>query len=411
MNNQIQQDFQHLNNTSVGKVLYFDSASTTQKPLPIIDFIAESYKTSYANVKRGAYDLAENATEKYEQARKDIQNFLGAEKPSEIIFTKNTTEALNLAAFCLGKSDILQRGDRIILSKAEHHSNLLPWITIAKEKGLIIEYLEHILDPQDQNKGMLNLTNLDKLLESPTKIIALQHVSNVLGVKNDIEAVCQKAKEKSIITVIDGCQAAPHYDIDVTEIGCDIYAISSHKIYGPSGVGATYIKNELAKKLPPYQTGGSMIQDVTEDNFKPLELPHKFEAGTPPIIEAMAFARAAKYLKENNLKQIHQHEVEITNYIRGELEKIPECTIYSGKKDATIISLTLKNCNAYDLSDFLSERGICIRVGHHCCQLLMKELGQTSVARISVGLHNTKEEAQAMTEAIKEAIPLISREI
>lgn len=380
-------------------LIFLDTAASSQKPESVIRGMADFYSHNYANIHRGAYPLADSATKAYEQSRDKVKNLISAESRREIIITKGATEGINLIARSLADAEILQKGDTVLLSAMEHHANTVPWLQLKKRIGINIEYI-----PFDKDKN-LDIATYKKLLEEKNvKLVSLTHVSNVLGTINDVKKVCKMARDKEVLSLIDGCQAVPHFPVNVQDIACDFYVFSSHKMYGPTGVGALYGRLEILKKLPPFLGGGDMIHEVFFDSFTPNEVPYRFEAGTPPIAEAYGMGLACDFLSQTSLKDIFKHDKEICNYAYDKLSEIPELTIHSHKDSCGLISFTVPGISDYDIGDELGEEGICVRVGHHCAQPLLDSLSLSTLIRASFGIYSTKEDVERFVEVLKEII-------
>lgn len=418
------------------RLVYLDNASTTQKPRAVIAAISGYYEKHNANIHRGIHTLSQEATSLYEGARDKVQKFINAQAREEIIFTRGATESINLVVWTWGHENI-NRGDEILLSEMEHHSNLVPWQILARKKGTKLKFIPvHQLTtsphpspdlgrvPRRQERsnhiGRLDLRNLNKLLTRRTKIVALTHVSNVLGTVNPVEKIIKAAHRRGAKVLIDGAQAGGHVKIDVQKIGCDFYVLSGHKMYGPTGVGVLYGKKQLLEKMPPYQAGGHMIRKVDWQKSTWNELPYKFEAGTASIAEVIGLGAAVDFLNsplpnpprqgEGNKKKfpsldgrgkgrvidaIEQRESQLTTYALKKLEKIPGLTIYGPKdiKDRIgVISFTLPDIPAHDLASILDSQGIAIRAGHHCAMPLHQKFGVEGTARVSLAVYNTKED-------------------
>ncbi len=356
------------------------------------------YINDYSNVHRGAHFLADRATEKYEAARAKLAKLVHASNAREIIFTANATTGINLVARSLGDMELFQPGDRIILTRMEHHANLVPWFQLAEKFELQIEYLE-----LDTEKNLV-LDNLDELLRAPTKLIACTHVSNVLGTVNPVTEICARAKGADVITVIDAAQSVPHMPVDVQQIDCDFLAFAVHKIYGPSGVGALYGKLDLLKKMPPFLGGGEMIREVTYDGFIPSEVPYKFEAGTPPITEVYGAGLSADFVQEVGLENIYKHDAELAQLARKRLSNIDTVKIISHINSAGLVTFTVDGIQSYDISDYLSEQGVCVRVGYHCAEPLHHHLGIKTSVRASFGIYNIEEDIDILAKALSDAI-------
>jgi len=377
-------------------LIYFDNAATTQKPKSVLKAIKQHYETTNANVHRGVYQLSEQATKLYEDAHNIVGDFINAES-EEIIFTKNATESLNLLAYSLCSS--LKPGDELLLTQMEHHSNLVPWQQLAKQKGCTVRFAEVNKD------GTLNRASFSSLLNEKTKIVAVTQVSNFLGTINPVEELAKEAHHVGAVFIVDASQSVPHLPVDVQKIDCDYAVFSGHKLCGPTGIGVLYGKRSLLEKLPPFLFGGDMIKEVTFEDTKWNELPWKFEAGTPPIAGGIALAVAVKYLKKLGMENVQAHERALTTYALEKLHEIPNVTIYgpSAEQRGAIISFNIDGIHAHDVAAFLDSFGIAIRGGHHCAMPLAKVLGVNGTARASFYFYNTKEEIDVFIDAVKKA--------
>lgn len=383
---------------------YLDSAASAQKPVVVLDAIRNYYTTSYANPHRGAYDLSVKATEKYHQARKKIATFFGVSNPDTLIFTKGTTEALNLVASTWGDSNV-RSGDKIIVSAMEHHANFVTWQQLAIRKGARFEICELTED------GRLDLDMLYDLIDSTTRIVALTHVSNALGTINPIKEIAAIVKEKSdAIMVCDGAQSAPHIPTSFSDLGVDFYAFSGHKMCGPMGVGGLIGKEELLNAMNPYQLGGDMIEFVHDDRSTWNTLPYKFEAGTPNSADAYALGAAVDYLTSIGMDKIRAHEQELITSAYNQLSQIEGIKIYGPPpaERSGVISFTLNDVHPHDLATILDEHGVCIRAGHHCTQPLMRRLNVSSTARASFYMYNNEEDVAALIAGVKHAAKLFA---
>ncbi|MDB2613836.1 cysteine desulfurase [Chlamydiales bacterium] len=398
----IRKDFPMLTKTMHGKpLIYFDTAATAQKPHQVIDTLSDFYLNHYGTVHRAIYDLAVYSTKAYEEARNTFQRFLNAPSREEIIFTRGTTESINLIATSFGKQ-FINPGDEILITEMEHHSNIVPWQMIAKEKKASLKVV-----PIHEN-GELDLAAYKKLLTPKTKIVSVTHVSNVLGTVNPIKKLIKLAHENHSKVLIDGAQAAPHIPINVKDLDCDFYVLSGHKLFGPNGIGVLYGKKELLDLMPPYQGGGDMIERVTFEKTTYNVLPLKFEAGTPIIAEAIALAKAVDYLEAIGLKNIQTYEHELLTYATEQLKKIPDLTIYGhAKEKGAIISFSIQGVHHLDLGTLLDFKGIAIRTGHHCAQPLMDRLKTTGTARISFAFYNTYKEVDDFIISLNEVLSSI----
>lgn len=399
--NKIRQDFPILNQKIYNRPLvYFDNAATTQRPQQVIDALTRTYSEYYGNIHRAAHFLADKATLAYEETREKVRNLINAESREQIIFTKGATEGINLAAFSFGEA-FIGEGDEIIVSEMEHHSNIVPWQLMAARKKATIVML-----PIDDN-GRLLIEQLDSLITERTKIIAVAHISNVLGTINPIKTIIEMAHARGVYVLIDGAQAAPHLRIDVQDLDVDFYAFSAHKMYGPNGVGVLYGKRELLDQMPPYQGGGEMISEVSFAGTTYNELPYKFEAGTPNISGVIAFGAAIDYLQAIGLETVAAVESEILTYATSELNKIEGLRIYGtqpGKSGA--VSFNVEGVHFFDLGTMLDKFGIAVRTGHHCADPLMNHFGIQGTVRASFAFYNTREEVDLFIEALKKVIKM-----
>jgi len=393
--------FEHLVH---GKSLaYLDSASSTQKPRQVLDVMREFYETSYANVHRGVYDLAERSTARFEGARETVRAFVNAPSSREVIFTRNATEALNLVAYSWGLEN-LGPGDVVVVTELEHHANFVPWQYVAKRTGADFRHIPI------SDEGELQLDALDALAASGrVKVVANGLVSNSLGTINPVERLAAWAHEQGAIMVVDAAQAAPHRTIDVTALGCDFLAFSSHKLCGPSGVGALWGRRELLEAMPPFNLGGEMIRSVALDRTSWNELPYKFEAGTPAIAEAVGFGAAIDYISEIGLEAIGEHEHELVAYAMERLGEIPGITIFGPPADRRtgIVSFDLEGVHPHDIAQVLDWEGIAVRAGHHCNQPLMTRLGVTATTRASFYLYNVPEEIDRLVEGLHKVVKVL----
>lgn len=396
MNETIRKDFPFLKRKINGKpIIFFDNAASTQKPHVVIDALQDFYENHYANIHRGVYTLSQEASEMYEKAHEKTAKFIGAKSKEEIIFTKNTTESINLIANCLD----LKAGDEVILTEMEHHSNLVPWMML-KDKGIKIRYLE-----VDKN-GELALTKLQSLITDKTKVISCVHISNFLGTINPVEEIGRIAKANNLIFVVDAAQSVPHMPVNVKRIDCDFMAFSSHKMCGPTGIGVLYGKKELLEKMKPYMGGGDMILDVDYNSFKPHVLPWKFEAGTANIADGYAFGVAIDYLSKIGMDKIWKHEQELIKMTLEKMSKIKNVEIYGPKdyrKRGGLIAFNVKGLEPHDVAGILDNRAnICVRSGHHCVMPLHKKLGLKGSVRASFYFYNTKEEVEEFIKQLEE---------
>ena len=390
--NKIRKDFPFFNQKNC--ITFLDSAASSQKPKCVIDKLVEFYSHNFANIHRGIYDLSAKATEDFEKVRSSVAKFINASSDKEIIFTKSATEGINLVAYSFGKKFITE-GDEILISAMEHHSNIVPWQQLCKEKNATLKII-----PISKN-GNLKFDEFEKLLSSKVKLIAITHMSNVFGSVIDIKKVATIAKKYGIKVLVDACQSVAHMKIDVTDLDCDFLVFSSHKLYGPTGVGVLYGKYQMLESIPVYQAGGSMIEDVSFERSVFLKPPHKFEAGTPAIAEVIAFGEVLRYLSSIDLLKHWQEEKEIADHIRSEIKKLKNFTIFENDDATSIISITHKNAHHSDIGEILNKSKVAIRAGHHCAKPLMDFLGVSGIARISLGIYNSLEDADALIQALK----------
>ena len=384
------------------ELIYLDNASTTQKPQSVIDSISNFYQNNNANVHRGAYQIAEIATKQYELARKQIAQFINANH-NEIIFTKSTTEAINLIAYSLGMNSYV-KGDEIIISEMEHHSNIIPWQMISKKFNFVLKYIP-LLD-----NGTLDIKNISTLITDKTKLISITHMSNVLGTINPIKDIIKIAKKNNIETLIDAAQSISHINIDVKKLGCDYLAFSGHKIMGPTGVGVLYGAKDKLNILSPFLGGGHMIKEVSMDSFSFNDTPWKFEAGTPNIAQVIGLGEAIKFYNMYANKNLHTHTSKLFNYLIEKLNSIPEITLYPDSmiSRGPVISFSINKIHAYDIAKLLDTFGICIRAGHHCAQPILNKYNITSLNRISIYFYNTKKEIDIFHESLLKVIKVLS---
>ena len=379
------------------RLVYLDNAATTQKPIGVLEAMDEYYRKHNANIHRGIHTLSVEATDMYESARDKVRKFLNAGSREEIVFTGGATEAINLVVWTWGHENI-HRGDEILLTEMEHHSNLVPWQELARKKGAQLKYI-----PLTKS-GELNMKELPRLLTRKTKIVSVVHISNFLGTVNPVEKIVKAARKVGALTLIDGAQAGAHEGIDVRKIGCDFYVLSGHKMYGPTGVGVLYGKKEILQNMPPYQTGGHMIEEVDFERATWNVLPWKFEAGTAKIAEVIGLGAAVDFLNKASLPAIKNYESRIANYAFRKLKDIPGIMIYGPRGRGPVIAFTSKAVPAHDLASLLDERGVAVRTGHHCTMPLHRKLGIQSSARASFALYNTKADVDALVDAVKLAI-------
>jgi cysteine desulfurase/selenocysteine lyase len=398
----IRQDFPILHQQVFGKPLvYLDNAATAQKPKTVIEAIEKYYSFENANIHRGVHHLSQEATTAFEESRQKIQKHLGAANDREIIFTSGTTDAINLVASTWGRVNV-KKGDEIILSEMEHHSNIVPWQMLAEEKGALIKVIPV------SDSGELNLDAFESLLSSKTRMVAVNHISNSLGTINPIEEIIEKAHAAGAKVLIDGAQAVPHARVDVKQLDCDFYTFSGHKVFGPTGIGILYGKEEILEEMPPYRGGGEMIKTVSFDGTTYNELPHKFEAGTPHIAGGIALGTAIDYLNEIGLENIQAYEHSLLEYATEKLSEIEGLKIYGTAKNKTsVISFLIDGTHPYDVGAIIDKLGIAVRTGHHCCQPLMDRFEIPGTLRASFAFYNTKEEVDLLVAALERAVKML----
>ena len=376
-------------------LVYLDSANSSQKPKVVIDRISNFYETEYSNVGRSVHSLAVKATNRFEATRDLVKKYMNAAHREEIIFTKGATESINLVASTYGKKHI-NKGDEILITELEHHSNYVPWHFLRSEKGAVIKFA-----PVNEN-GEVEIDEIKKLISNKTKIIAITHISNVTGAVLPIKKIVDLAKEKNIPVLIDGTQGAPHSYIDMQNIGCDFYAVSCHKMYGPNGLGVLYAKKKWLDDLPPYQGGGGMINEVKKDDITFAESPTKFEAGTTQTAEVVSFAESINFIEKLGIKNIASHENEVLEYGLEILRKNNSIKIIGNPENrGSVLCFTLKDVHPHDIATILDDDGVAIRAGHHCCQILHEKIALPATARASIGVYNDKEDIDKLSEAIK----------
>lgn len=378
------------------KIIYIDNAATSQRPQCVIDAEGDFYKNYNANPLRGLYSLSVEATEVYENAREAVRKFIGAEKSSEIIFTRNTTESLNLVAYSYGLSNV-KKGDEIVVSIMEHHSDLLPWQMVAKTCGAELKFIECAKD------GSIDLEKVKELITSRTKIVAMTQVSNVLGREYPVKEIAKLAHEKGAVMVVDGAQSTPHMRVDVTDLDADFFAFSGHKLLAPMGIGVLYGKEELLEKMPPFLSGGEMIDSVTRTSAVYAELPHKFEAGTVNAAGAAGLKAAIDYIEKVGFDYIGEREIVLTSRAIEKMKKIPHVNIIGSEnadEHTGIVTFTVDNVHPHDISEILAADGIAVRAGHHCAQPLLTHLGLNSTARASFAFYNTEDEVDKFTDSV-----------
>ena len=401
--NKVREDFPILGREVYGKPLvYLDNAATTQKPLCVLDAMRDEYLNVNANVHRGVHYLSQQATDLHEAAREKVREFINAKKIEEIVFTRGTTEAINLVASSFCESQ-MQPGDEVLVTEMEHHSNIVSWQLQAMKRGIVVRHIPITDD------GQLCLDQLETLITEKTKIISVAHVSNVLGTVNPVEEIIKIAHAHGIPVMVDGAQSAPHFKVDVQAMDCDFFAFSGHKMYGPTGIGVLYGKEEWLEKLSPYQGGGEMIDKVTWEKTTFERLPFKFEAGTPDYIATHGLAKAIEYIESLGFDAIQQHEQELTRYCMEQLMTIPDMHIYGPNLTKgtvpivrdTVVSFNVGSIHHLDMGTLLDRLGIAVRTGHHCAQPLMDRLGISGTVRASFALYNTKEEIDVLVAGIR----------
>ncbi|MFL2896110.1 MAG: aminotransferase class V-fold PLP-dependent enzyme [Candidatus Pelagibacter sp.] len=375
-------------------LVYLDSANSSQKPLVVVDRIYDFYTKEFSNVGRSVHYLAVAATNLYESSRTSVQKYINAKEKEEIVFTKGATEAINLVASSFGQK-YLKEGDEVLISELEHHSNYVPWHYLRKSKGIKIEFAE------TNENGEISLEEIEKKTTSKTKIIALTHLSNVTGAILPIKQITDFAHSKGIPVLVDGCQSAPHMKLDMQELGCDFYAISCHKMYGPTGLGILYAKKKWLEELPPYQGGGGMIGEVKKSGITYGDLPNKYEAGTMATAQVIAFAESIKFINKIGIENIEKHEEELIKYGEEVLRKNNSVKLIGNpKKRGAVLSFTIDGIHPHDIATILDEDGVAIRAGHHCCQILHDKLDLTASARASIGVYNTKDDLDKLNSSI-----------
>ncbi len=403
----IRGDFPILSRIIHGNPLtYLDSTATAQKPRQVIDTLVDFYSTTNANVHRGIYTLSEESTAAYEGAREKTASFINAASETEIVFTRNTTESLNLLAYAWGRAN-LNEGDEVLVTLMEHHSNIVPWHIICQERGSILRFIPVTDD------GFLDLSSIDTLITERTKIVSFTHVSNVLGTVNPVEELVTRAHAVGAIAIVDGAQGAPHMAIDVQDMDADFYVFSSHKMLGPTGVGVLYGKRALLDEMPPFLGGGEMIMEVREDGFTWKDPPLKFEAGTPNFADVVAFGAAIDYLTALGMDAVRQHEIEITDYALRQMRTLGDGVTLHGPPQAQdrggVVSFALESIHPHDIAQTLDWDGVQIRAGHHCAQPLMRHMGVPATARASFYVYNTNEDVDRLIDALKKAGELFDR--
>jgi cysteine desulfurase / selenocysteine lyase len=400
----IRQEFPVLSRKVKGRqLIYLDNAATSQKPQRVIDALNYYYSNLNANIHRGIHTLAEEATAAFEETRDAVKDFIGAGSREEIIFTKGTTEGINLVAYSWGRKNI-REGDEIIISNMEHHSNIVPWQLLCEEKGAVLKVIPI------NDAGELMLEEYEKLLSPKTKLVSIVHVSNALGTINPVKQMIARAHTLGAVFMVDGAQSTVHLDIDVTDMDCDFFAFSAHKLYGPTGVGVLYGKKALLEAMPPFQGGGEMIKEVTLTKTIFNDLPYKFEAGTPNVADVIAFKSAIQFIRFYGKEKIRKHEKELLDYSHEELEKIPGLHIVgTAKEKVSVVSFIVEGAHPQDIGILLDNRGIAVRTGHHCAQPLMDRFSIPGTARASFAVYNTAFEIDELANALKRVVKILTK--
>lgn len=382
-------------------LVYFDNAATTQKPHQVIDRISAYYSAENANIHRGVHHLSQIATQDYEAARIRIKNYIGAEKENEIIFTKGTTDGINLIASSFG--ELMKNGDEVLISAMEHHSNIVPWQLLAERKGIVLKVI-----PIHQD-GTLDMDAFDRMVNTNTKLVSITHISNTLGTINPIEKIIDKAHQVGAKVLIDGAQSIQHGEVNVSRLNCDFFVFSGHKIFGPTGIGVLYGKESILDQMPPYQGGGDMIKRVSFEKTSYNELPFKFEAGTPNIIGGIALGTALEFMESIDTSQAFSYENELLTYAEKELLQIADLKIYgTSARKTSLVSFNVASIHPFDIGTLLDKQGIAVRTGHHCTQPLMDYYKIPGTIRASFSIYNTKEEVDAFIHALKRALNVLS---
>ena len=394
--NSIKSQFPIFKNKINGKpLIYLDNANSSQKPLKVIDRISKFYSKEFSNVGRSVHSLGVTATNRFEETRDLVKKYINAKSREEVIFTKNATEAINLVASTYGER-FINKGDEILITELEHHANYVPWHFIREKKGAVIKFAKC------NDRGEVEIDEIKKLITNKTKIIGVTHLSNVTGAILPIKKIVDLAKTKNIPVLVDGCQGAPHLKLDMQELGCDFYALSCHKMYGPTGVGILYAKKKWLDKLPPYQGGGGMIEEVKKDKITFPGSPTKYEAGTLQTAEVVGFSESIRFIEDIGIKNIMKHEKEVMEYGLEKLKKNNSVKIIGDPKEkGSIIAFTIKGIHPHDIATILDDDGVAIRAGHHCCQILHDKVGVAATARASLGVYNTKEDMDFLCNAIE----------
>ena len=398
---EIRQDFPALRQQIYGKnLIYFDNGATSQKPQLVLDAINQYYSKNNANIHRGVHFMSQQATSEYETSREYIKSYINAEKQEEIIFTKGTTDGINLVAFSYGS--LLSAGDEILISAMEHHSNIVPWQLLCERKGLILKVIPV------NSRGELKLDAYDELLSSKTKLVAVTHISNTLGTINPLKIIIEKAHAAGAKVLVDGAQSIQHTKIDVQDLDCDFFVFSGHKVFGPTGIGVLYGKEDLLDKMPPYQGGGDMIAKVTFERTTYNELPFKFEAGTPHIAGGICLGTALQYLNQFNIEDVEQYERSLADYAQDLISTFEGVKIIGSARDKTsVVSFHVEGLHPFDIGTLLDKQGIAVRTGHHCTQPLMDIFGIPGTIRASFAFYNTREEIDTFIAAVEKSITML----
>lgn len=399
--NAIRADFPILSiKTNGKKLIYLDSAATSQKPRQVLEVMDTYYKTYNANIHRGIYQIAEKATEAYIESKVKVAKFINAAFMEEIIYVRNTTEAINLVALTWGDANV-KKGDHILISEMEHHSNIVPWMLLAKRKGAILDYIK-----LDKDNSKLDMASLDKMLEKKPKIVAITHVSNVLGTINDVKEITKRAHKKGAFVLVDGAQSVPHMKVDVRDIDCDFFALSGHKMLGPTGIGVLYAKKEILESTEPLFSGGDMIKTVQYDSYSWNELPWKFEAGTSDVAGGIGLGAAIDYLNHVGIENIRDHEKTLTKYAIDKIKEVKGVKVYGPQSEhmeerGGVVAFSLEKIHPHDVAQVFDSEGIAIRSGHHCAMPLVTErICQPALSRVSFYLYNNEEEVDAVVKAL-----------
>jgi cysteine desulfurase/selenocysteine lyase len=402
----VKKDFPILERVTHGhRLVYLDSANSSQKPRAVLDAMEHFSTHSYANIHRAVYEIAEEATSRYEGGREAMRRFINAPSARSIVFTKNATEAINLVAYSWARHNLAE-GDAILLTEMEHHANLVPWLVLREERGVELRFLPLTDD------GQLDLTDLDRMVDG-VKLVGVGGISNVLGTINPVRRLADAAHAVGALLLVDGAQYTPHMVTDVVELGCDFYAFTGHKMLGPSGIGGLWAREELLEAMPAFLTGGEMIRDVRLDGWTPNEIPWKFEAGTPPIVEAVGLAAAVEYLEGLGMDAVREHDVSLTAYaLRALTERHGDNIVIYGPPDANarggVLSFSFKDIHPHDISQVLDQKGVCIRAGHHCAKPLMRRLGVGATSRASFYVYNDEADVDALVDGLTDAANLFA---